>query len=73
MDRKAVVAALAPALILYACDRAVMPADNTATSPALQKVGAVGTLGEDLPPSPPPPSDGSSDEATRHLPTTQRS
>lgn len=68
MDRKAVVAALAPALILYACDRAVMPADDTATSPALQTVDAVGTLGEDLPPSPPPPADGSSDEANDGYP-----
>jgi hypothetical protein len=28
MDRKAVVAALAPAFILYACDRAVTPAEE---------------------------------------------
>lgn len=32
MDRNAVVAALAPALLLYACDRAVAPADDPKAS-----------------------------------------
>ena len=55
MDRKAVCAALAPALILYACDRAVMPGDEAAATPAVETVDSVGTPGVDPVPSPPPP------------------
>jgi hypothetical protein len=55
MDRKAVCAALAPALILYACDRGVIPDDEAAATPAVETVDTVGTPGVDPVPSPPPP------------------
>lgn len=50
MDRKAVCAALAPALILYACDRAATPA----TQQSIEAVDLEGTPGVDPPPPSPP-------------------
>ena len=44
MDRNAVVAALAPAFLLYACDRAIMPADEpvspATTIPSMEASGS---------------------------------
>lgn len=53
MDRKAVVAALAPALILYACDRAVTSDDDPASGPEVETVDAIGTPAVQPAPSPP--------------------
>jgi len=52
MDRKAVCAALAPALVLYACDRAVTPAEVPDQS--IETLDLESTAGGDRPPAPPP-------------------
>lgn len=54
MDRKSVTAALAPALILYACDRAAVSDDGRAADASLETVDLEGRAGGD-PPRPPPP------------------
>lgn len=67
MDRKAVAAALLPALMLYACDRAIAPPEPGANA-TLEAANLDGTPGVDAVPSPPPPADGSRDAANDGYP-----
>lgn len=70
MDRNAAVAALLPALMLYACDRTVEPPEPGATAAAREPVGiaARDTPGVDPIPSPPTSSGASKDKANDGYP-----
>ena len=61
MDRKAIVAALAPALVLYACDRAVTPEEASPAMDAQANETAAATSYLPLPAMTAPVSDGVND------------